>query len=356
MSSSVYCSKDHSECRLGESERKQVAARRARNAHNIFLLSLMSASTIAGFTPLRIAYASSSSSSDPATHTIYARVHSATKKNAKGKEKETALPEGRTLFLVNVPPDATERELVLFFKNAGTVERVVFDGDNEGQEEEVEDEESSDEEDGEEPEEGDEETTQDRPRKKRKTGKEPEKPPEVVLLPPRPARTFRKTGATAHVIFTDASSLPRALAPTKKDRPWTTDPESPVGLAHYAALHAALRPPLDVVKAHADSWMELFDYEQAKKKKQSKYRKGEAIVDDDGFTLVTRGGAYGQTVGGGVGVASKKFQNEVRSGGASKRNRNKKKEPMEKDAFYAFQIHEKKRNGMPSLVSNCELY
>jgi len=43
------------------------------------------------------------------------------------KENETRIkPDGRTLFLVNVPPDATERELVLFFKHAGTVEKVVF--------------------------------------------------------------------------------------------------------------------------------------------------------------------------------------------------------------------------------------
>ena len=29
----------------------------------------------------------------------------------------------------------------------------------------------------------------------------------------------------------------------------------------------------------------------------SKYRKGEAIVDDEGLTLVIRSGAYGQTLG-----------------------------------------------------------
>ena len=31
--------------------------------------------------------------------------------------------------MVNVPPDATEREIVLFFKKSGTVERVLFDFD-----------------------------------------------------------------------------------------------------------------------------------------------------------------------------------------------------------------------------------
>lgn len=302
---------------------------------------MAASSTIAGFTPLRVAYASSS------THVIYARAHSAPKKQSR-KGKEVELPEGRTLFLVNVPPDATERELVLFFKNAGTVERVVFDGENEDDlAGDIEEEEEDSDVEGEE-----EEAKDSQPRKKRKTVKGPSKPaaPEVVLLPPRPSRTFRRTGSTAHVIFTDESSIARALTLPKKDRPWPTDTESPTGLAHYAALYSSLRPPLDVVHSHADSWMELFDYEQAKKKQQSRYKKGEAIVDDDGFTLVTRGGAYGQTVGGGVAVASKKFQSDVRRGGASKRNRTKKKDATEKEAFYAFQIHEKKRNGVPFIL------
>ena len=42
------------------------------------------------------------------------------------------------------------------------------------------------------------------------------------------------------------------------------------------------------------------------------YKKGEAIMGEDGFTPVTRGGAYGKTLGGGVGVASKKFQRSAR--------------------------------------------
>ena len=109
-------------------------------------------------------------------------------------------------------------------------------------------------------------------------------------------------------------------------------------------MSISLRPPLDVVKAHADSWMAHFEYEQARKKQQSKYKKGEAIVDEDGFTLVTRGGAYGQTVGGGVAVASKRFQREGAASG--KRSRKNKKVPKEKESFYAFQIHEKKRKGL----------
>jgi ribosomal RNA-processing protein 7 len=106
------------------------------------------------------------------------------------------------------------------------------------------------------------------------------------------------------------------------------------------------------VRAHADSAIARFDFDLAARnaalRRESKYKKGEALVDEDGFTLVVRGGAYGQAVGGGVGVASRKFMDEYakgipEKGGKSRRKRHK--EGKEKAAFYAFQIHEKKRNG-----------
>ena len=295
----------------------------------------MAASTIAGFTVLPVLYSSS-------THYIYARSHKGSK-----KPKRDALPEGRTLFLVNIPPDATERELVHLFKNSGTVEKVVFDYNAAG--ESVEDskdsgDSSSEDEDGEEaakPEDGgvaeDEEDGGRRARKKRKISKSENKltPPKLSPLPERPLRVLRKTGRSAHVVFLDSSSLERALASTKPRRWPTAAGEEPSGLEHYIALYDSLRPPLDAVRDFADSSIALYEYELAKKKRKSKYRKGEAIVDEDGFTLVTRGGAYGQTLGGGVRVATKKFQ----QGAATK------KEAKEKTGFYSFQRAEKQRKG-----------
>ncbi|KAJ7614598.1 ribosomal RNA-processing protein 7-domain-containing protein [Mycena polygramma] len=292
--------------------------------------------SVAGFTVLPVSYAGAS------THYIYARAHTGSKKNVSPQ----ALPDGRTLFLVNVPPDATERELSLLFKGAGTVEKVVFDLD--AQEALVEDDDSDDED--EEMEDDAEEVADDagegQPRKRRKLSKPV--PPKVIPLPSTSLRRLRPTGRTAHLVFLDASSLERALAPQPKTRPWPTS-EEPAGVAHYAALYDSLRPPLDTVRAHADSAMELFEFEQRQAKQQSKYRKGEAIVDEDGFTLVTRGGAYGQTLGGGVAVASKKFQESGET-----RTRNKKKEPKQKANFYAFQKAEKQRNDLMELKKNWE--
>lgn len=281
------------------------------------------ASSINGFSPIPVLYTPST------THCIYARPHSSSK-----AESNSVLPSGRTLFLVNIPPDATERELILLFKHCGTVERVVFDFEvkephhDEGESEDDEDE------DMEEPVQVDEQ-----PRKRRKTSKSDV--PTVTPLPSTSLRTLRRTGRSAHIVFLDTSSLDRAMSTSSKPRPWP-ESEEPRGVAHYRALYSSLRPPLDVVREHADTSIELYEYQLTKEKQNSKYRKGEAIIDEDGFTLVTRGGAYGKTLGGGVGVASKRFQRVGESG----RYRTKKKEKKEKEGFYAFQKAEKQRSGL----------
>ncbi|VDB89987.1 unnamed protein product [Peniophora sp. CBMAI 1063] len=308
-----------------------------------------------GFSTLPVAYASSE-------HIIYLRAQAGA---AKGKSA-ISWPEDRTMFMVNLPPDATERELVLLFKSCGTVERVVFDSDeNRG----LADEEGlSDEEEGMDE---DEDSDEEQPRKRRKVaqGDDTPRPPKVVPLPALGTRRLRRTGHTAHVIFLDASSCERALAlspstssckkATTQSRPWPTDDLAPSGIAHYTTLYDALRPPLDVVLAHANTSVELFDYQQAEKKRafqrESKYRKGEAIVDEDGFTLVTRGGAYGKAVGGGVGVASKKFTlARGRKAAHGEGRKRKHKDEKEKDAFYAFQVHEKKRKALMDLKEKWE--
>jgi len=162
-----------------------------------------------------------------------------------------------------------------------------------------------------------------------------------VPLPTVPLRTLRRSGQNCHVVFLDSSSAESALASShiQKPRPWPSDPEAPTGLSHYLAQYDAIRPPLDAIREHARTAIDFYDYQKEKDKQKSKYKKGEAIVDEDGFTLVTRGGAYGKTLGGGVAVADKKFVADVNKGRRAK----KKKEKSGKETFYAFQVHEKRR-------------
>lgn len=285
-------------------------------------------------------------------HYLYIRAH-VTK--AKGGSTGDEFPPNRTLFLVNVPPDATERELITLFSKHGAVERVAFAGHDRMQEIVEEEMETSDEEaadtlklDEMEIQDDEEEEEVTRRQKKRNIEKKKTAIPKVIPLPTVSLRHLRRTGGIAHIIFTSPQGLAAVLALSGSALPlaWpkfkATSGAEPSGLAHYIAKYKSLRPPLKVVKEHADSSMEVYEYKQAlANRNTSKYRKGDAIVDEDGFTLVTRGGAYGQTLGGGVGVASKKFMQETASG-----KRNRKKKSTQKGGLYAFQTREKRVQGI----------
>ena len=296
---------------------------------------------------------------------LYVRAHvGGSSKNAK----KAQWPEDRTVFMVNVPPDATEREISMLFKLCGTVEKVVFDADRPGEDSDEESDADSEESKAASP------SQQSHARKKtrtvaRRSTSEPSAPsrgqrPKVEPLPNAPLRTLRRTGQTAHVVFLDASSCTRALALAQAQAgvkpvlwPTNADEERPRGLAHYTKQYESAHPPLDAMRAHADSAIARFDFDVVARKaalrRESKYKKGEALVDEDGFTLVVRGGAYGQAVGGGVGVASRKFMDKYAKGIHGKERNSKRKrhkEGKETDAFYAFQLHEKKRYGPSHLL------
>jgi ribosomal RNA-processing protein 7 len=289
--------------------------------------------------------------SQQATHYMYIRLHA-----SKPKPNEVdPLPENRTLFAVNLPPDATEREIITLFNKFGAVERVSFAGHD--RVEEVLDEEDTDDEDLENEQEDiemmdDDEDEPTKPRKKALQEKNKVVPPKVIPLPTIPLRRLRKTGGIGHIVFKTEKDLNSVLSNPMSSLPlrWpkfkASSAAEPSGLAHYLAKYRSLRPPLAAVKEHADTSMEVYEYKQEQAKKNtSKYKKGEAIVDEDGFTLVTRGGAYGQTLGGGVGVASKRFMQEVAS-----EKRNKKKKDYKKEGFYAFQVREKRIRGRSILL------
>ncbi|KAH7098772.1 ribosomal RNA-processing protein 7-domain-containing protein [Auriculariales sp. MPI-PUGE-AT-0066] len=282
------------------------------------------ASSIAGFTIVPLKYSAT------ATHNLYVRAHTGA--------KPVGLPQGRTLFLNNVPPDATERELGALFGTYGTIERVAFPLAGS----ESRDRDAMDEDDEEE------KTNPHIQGKKRKLGKGskaksasvPTKPPKVIPLPASTARVIRHSGGSAHIVFLDTSSYNRCLSsiPPSKPIPWPPanlkNPE-PRGLANLLAQYHSSRPTFEAALAHAESAILAFDWQLQKDKRQQKsqYHKGEEIVDEDGFTLVVRGGAYGQSVGGGIGVTSKRFELNASTG--------KDLDSEEKESFYAFQIREK---------------
>ncbi|KAL4070524.1 hypothetical protein J3A83DRAFT_4358690 [Scleroderma citrinum] len=191
----------------------------------------------------------------------------------KSSVEDLIFPSARTLFLTNIPVNATECDLLLFFKYTGTGGQEVQQGNSSS---------SGEYDEG------------------KKDKKDESAPPSVILLLTVPLWTLHKT--------------------------------EPSGLAHYHTLCDAQHPPLDIVRAHTDI-----------------YHKGEVIMNEDRFTLVTHGGVYGQTVGGGVSIASKQF-NSTRHIGSKK-----KKKPKEKDSFYAFQKAEKQWKTIMNLKKSFEV-
>lgn len=361
-----------------------------------------------------------------ATHYLWIRQHRAPKNGATPVSE--ALPANRTLFVANLPVDTTERDVRLMFATYGGIDRVEFkvgeigrmgregdpwwtveddeemsesdgeDEDEDGDEDEVEDNEAaedSDAQEGDAPADG--MTKRQRRRAARKQARiDPEfalnalrrKAPQVVPLPPLNPRTsangqgYLAPCSGYYVVYLDELSVTRCLElagakGTVKTWERSTESDEPTGLAYYQRLHALLRPPLDTIKRHADTSIALFDWHA---NLSSERAKRGAITDDDGFTLVVRGGKFGRTAGKGekgVGVASRRFMLDSKKAvrknvvGASAEEmgrdagttmldareglaRGKKRKAQQLEGFYKFQRDEERRSRESSVRRVCK--
>ncbi|KAJ3109002.1 hypothetical protein HDU96_007360 [Phlyctochytrium bullatum] len=217
----------------------------------------------------------------PVTHQLFFRLH-----NTKASDADR-FPKGRTLFICNVPVDASARHFRRIFRRCGPIERVIF--------------------------------------AKR------ERNPYVG-----PA------GGSAHVIFFEEEAAQRALAMRARKRVWSAeleDEETPTqgegeapylgqGLKKYEAYYEMSHPPVKVLEREVNAAMEKFEEMEQERERELERRRNQP--DEDGFILVTKGaGRKG------------KAANE------SKRNRKaKKKEVVD---FYRFQMREAKRTELSEM-------
>lgn len=290
--------------------------------------------TIAGFHPLAVAYAPVAGAKH-VVHTMYVRAHTGDKDDAR-------LPGGRTLFVVNVPTDATHPALRTLFRKAGAVESIVVHDRA-----------------------AEESAPTDAPADTKG------QPPSVVELPALVPTALHASGANAHIVFLDASSLDRALQlPAKfaaKPYPWpqpTSKTEAPsdaepLGLAYLLTRYRMHRPEHDAIKAHVDSAIARYAWirehpqwlmEQRRRGDQATSAgvgiqgvstgPGGELLDEDGFTIVQKGSKYGRSGGdegsGTFAAITPEFEEMMRLNPDAK----KKKELVD---FYRFQFREKKR-------------
>lgn len=298
------------------------------------------------------------------------------------------------MFVVNLPVDLTEREMRLVFGRWGVVEEIDLGNGRSGgevlenavrglpvDENEDEDDEDKDEDvqdDGErkngngdganhdnmnsekeEPKfQGHKETIL--PRSKRPRRKPFALPPSVPDLIPLPPLNPRQTPyglsglRTAKIVYLDAISLTRLFSSDHKPItiPKNKDPLNPTGLEYYIKLHVTLRPSLSSIKAHADSALARHDHlHSLLLSSRAKAHGAGALVDEDGFTVVVRGGRYGRTGGRGdgvgklgVGVAKRGFGGDLGSVGGVE-GKKKSRGAEELLDFYKFQSTDRKRQG-----------
>jgi ribosomal RNA-processing protein 7 len=307
------------------------------------------------FLPLPVTIPTASSSKSAKPHNLYVRAHKSTPAHAD---------DGRTLFVANIPVDAEAHALRTLFTRWGVVEAVEMAAAAGGDvlEAAVRGIEESDDESDDEDEEAAEEETEEvqnveptflgtggptLPRSQRKRRKPNTLPPSVPVVAPLPAVPTAPgvSGyASCRVVFVDGVSVSRVLA---YSGPALSLPiEGTFGLSFFEAQYATLRPALALVREHADTAMARYDHlHSLLLSSRAKAQGAGALVDEDGFTVVVRGGRYGRTAGragdpgsgGGVAVAS--HRPKVDDG----KKKGRGSGPL--DDFYKFQIMDKKRKG-----------
>ncbi|GAC94096.1 likely small subunit rRNA processing protein [Pseudozyma hubeiensis SY62] len=295
------------------------------------------------------------------THWIYVRKHTAASGSASSSSKKVeALPADRTLFVANLPVDATEEGVRGMFGKVGGVSMVKFRRQSVVEEEDEREErgvgEESDEDvEGEEEEHHQISTSTGKKGKKKVTKT---KVPQIIPLPPMDARlatgnALLSTASSAHIVFLDPTSLQRAFdLITTKPPKYTPSSSSPTGLSHLLSTYTLSRPPLPDIAAFSNSVISLYNYRRAHPLPRRIGVRGVTLgpsgelLDEDGFIIVQRtpggGGKYGRAgapadAGGSVGVAKHGFKE------------NDKKKSTGLEDFYRFQMRERKREELAGL-------
>lgn len=306
----------------------------------------------------------------------------------------STFPSDRTLFIANVPVDMVEDDVRDLCKEYGAIEAITIRDsmggrkektgvelwqDAEEDESESEDESSQDEEEqgpaeDESTHEAHEENGQRKEltstvtdtntsgsrKRRRKNGRGGQRGPSAPSVTPLPSllpgdAPFLSPCSSAYVVFLSSLSLDRALEflPQRTGLTCHLGPRSAIlgrGENYYSKLHLLARPSLETIKDHADSSLALFDHYIARQ--QAQIAQG-PIVDEDGFTLVVRGGRFGRTAGKGdegVAVASKRFMRDTKKGldldaREGEARGKKRKNQLELSGFYRFQVNEQKKQG-----------
>lgn len=150
-------------------------------------------------------------------HTLFMRPHSSRKDD---------LPTDKTIFIVNLPIDASEAHLQRLFRKCGVIQKIVW-----------------------------------------------KKP---------------TSGFSAHVVFEDAESVQRSMSMKARQRTWGGNDDAKVGLAKFISEFLNSRPSIAELKTKVDAEIEMFNEHELRDKLEAEEKLN--LPDEDGFVTVTKGG------------------------------------------------------------------
>ncbi|KAF9292075.1 Ribosomal RNA-processing protein 7 [Mortierella alpina] len=270
-------------------------------------------------------------------HYIYFKKHESPKEDSK-------TPKNRTLFVLNIPVDATETHLRDLFKPCGRVVSVHFINkvhDTNMTKEEREQQEELERLEKEaamiEAESGN----------KTKGSKKGSKSKQAAGSAEDHSRTLYATGSQAYVVFLEEQELTKALTMKRKKRSWinTGGDATPSDAAKLSSLGVSKwineyhmkRPEASVLQVKVDDYMEKFERSEYEAQQAALARLN--VMDEDGFTLVTRAGKGGHNTDGVITVTAAKAEDV----------KNLKPKKKELQDFYRFQMREAKRDKLVDL-------
>ncbi|KAJ1732481.1 hypothetical protein LPJ61_002017 [Coemansia biformis] len=287
------------------------------------------------------------SDKDSATHYLYFRQHSST-------SEDILVPADRTLFVANLPVDATERDIRRLFRGVARVARIVFNGVA-GQDV-IKSAAASARmtaelaaamagaADGAHKSKGG--------KRKSKTGAAAEGATGDEPATPVPRTQLLASGSSAHVVFLEKEELAKVLDMRagaiatwpERDEDDSANPLEYRGLARYIYEHRAARPPADLLKTEVDSFMAKFEESQYERERMLSQQHN--VPDADGFVTVVHRGRHTKNSDGSGSVTAASAAN-AREAGA------RKKEVVFGN-MYRFQVRERKNNQLQELRKKFE--
>ncbi|KAF9186929.1 Ribosomal RNA-processing protein 7 [Haplosporangium sp. Z 767] len=269
-------------------------------------------------------------------HYLYFKKHESPKEDAK-------TPKDRTLFMINIPVDATESHFRELFKPYGRVVSVHFTNRVRDTNMTKEEREQQEELERLEHEAAMQEAEMINKAKGKKGSKKQQQVPEMD----EHRRTLFATGSQAYIVFLEEQELTKALAMKRKKRSWINTGDdataadqaklSSLGVSKWINEYHTKRPQHSTLQSKVDEYMEKFERSEYEAQQAALARLN--VMDDDGFTLVTRAGAKGANTDGVIKITAIKAEDV-------KNIKPKKKELQD---FYRFQMREAKRDKLVDL-------